>query len=289
MIISDTKNIFKNASAKRTSLKYVLIATVLASSVAVATNLYAGNKDTVVATYSGGEVKESDVLNHLKNFLGDNAEKNYNSLGAEEKKSLVTEYVTSKLVDEEVKKQNIVDSEEYKKQMSRAGEQIARKVLIDKYIATVVTDQAITKEYEKFAKEMKGQKEVNTKHILVADEATAKDIKKKLDKGEKFADLAKKFSKDESSKVKGGEIGYTVRGTLVPEYESKAFSMKAGQVSDPVKSQFGWHIIELIDIRDAKIPSKEDAAPSIRQKMTMDAVQKYLHDLNTNAKLELKI
>ena len=117
----------------------------------------------------------------------------------------------------------------------------------------------------------------------------AKKIRKNLNKGHKFEDLVTKHSKDKGSKANGGEIGYLQKGQTVPEFESKAFSMKTGEISDPVKSQFGWHIIKVLDSRDVKIPSKKDIEETIRAKLSNEQVGKYIQELTEKANITIKI
>ena len=126
---------------------------------------------------------------------------------------------------------------------------------------------------------MKGKEEVKASHILVDTEEKAKEAKKKLSKGSKFADVVKEFSNDQSTKASGGTLGYFIEGQLVPEFEKKAFSMKVGEISDPVKTQFGWHIIKVEDKRKVKAPSKEEAKQSVVSKLNRDALEKFFDEL----------
>lgn len=288
MAFINTENTHNKGLGIKSIAKKFLTATVLSSSIIAAGCAYAAS-DKVVATYSGGKVTEAEVIAQLKQIMGDKASSMFSQLGAEQKKQLIREYINNKLLGAEVEKQKIKESKEYKDSLDMMQEQMSKKILLDRYLEKHVTDKMISDQYDALVKELKGQKEINTSHILVEDEAKAKEIKKKLDKGEKFADLAQKFSKDEGSKVRGGDIGYTMRGSLVPEYEATAYAMKKGEVSAPVKSQFGWHIIKLVDIRDVKIPPKKEASAGIRQKLQMEAVQKYVDELSKDAKIELKI
>ncbi len=283
----NTLSSFKDLIIKNFAKK-IFAATLLSSSIFSASFVHAAD-DKVIATYSGGKVTEAEIVSQLKDIIGDKATNIFSELDTEQKKQLVKEFINNKLLVQEVEKQNITDSADYKKNIKMAEEQIGKKILLDKYLEKQVTDKMVSDRYDTLVKEIKGQKEINTSHILVQDEETAKEVKKKLDKGEKFADLATKFSKDEGSKVRGGDIGYTMRGNLVPEYEAIAFAMKKGEISAPVKSQFGWHIIQLVDIRDVKIPSKQEAELGIRQKLQMEAIQKYVDELSQKANVELNI
>lgn len=268
---------------KKTAIVALLSASLM-SSVAFA--------DTVVATYIDGQVTSEQVMAKFKPMLDmqeENKGKNFNELDKNVQELLVKSYINQKLLDKEAEKLNIRSTDEFKKKMKSAEELIVHQELIERQTKASVTDKAIDEEYNNLVKSLKGQKEIKASHILVENEETAKEIKKKINKGAKFNALAKEYSKDEGSKVNGGELGYVMKGQLVPEFENKAFAMKKDEVSDPVKTQFGWHIIKVLDSRDVKIPTKEQALNNIKAKLTNDAVKAYLNELADQAKIEMKI
>lgn len=139
-----------------------------------------------------------------------------------------------------------------------------------------VTDEEIKQYYEdnkdKFAKR-------DASHILVADEKTAKEVKEKLDKGEDFAALAKKYSKDTANAANGGELGTFSRGQMVKEFEDAAFSLKEGEISAPVKTQFGYHIIKINKVEDSIEDNKEAIVKALNDKKYAD----YIKELNKKA------
>ena len=161
--------------------------------------------------------------------------------------------------------------------------------VLERLIKDKITDKMVDDEYKVLVASLKGQEEVKTSHILVDTEEQAKEIKKKLNKGSNFADLVKEFSKDESSKASGGEISYVTKGQLVPEYEEKAFSLKKNDISEPVKTQFGWHIIKMLDKRAVQVPNKEQAEQSIKNKLSREIVEKYFGDLAAAADIKLSL
>jgi len=115
---------------------------------------------------------------------------------------------------------------EFKNKIKGIETQMIQQEVLERLIKDKITDKMVEDEYKTLVANLKGQEEVKTSHILVDTEEQAKEIKKKLNKGSNFADLVKEFSKDEGSKANGGEIGYVLKGQLVPEYEGKAFTLK---------------------------------------------------------------
>ena len=248
--------------------------------------------EQVVATYNGGKVNSDQVMEQFKPFLAmqpENKNKKFSELDKNTQELLVRGYINQKLFEKEAEKLGVRNSNGFKEKLKAAESQLLQQELIERHLKTAVTDKMVEEEYKKLVASLKGQKEVKVSHILVDTEEKAKEIKKKLNKGSKFETLVKAFSKDEGSKTNSGELGYVMKGQLVPEFESKAFSMKKGEISDPVKTQFGWHIIRVLDLRDVKIPSKEQAINGLKGKLSREAIEKYFTKLADQANVELKL
>lgn len=152
-----------------------------------------------------------------------------------------------------------------------------------------VTDDDLKAYFTKNETRYDQPEQVKAQHILVDSEAQAKDIKRQLDGGADFAALAKKYSLDTSNKDQGGELGWFPRGQMDPAFETAAFALKAGQISDPVQSSFGWHIIRLEDRRAAVKAKFEDVKDRVKKdyvdEQVSQASQQWLADLKSKAKI----
>ena len=131
-----------------------------------------------------------------------------------------------------------------------------------------------------------GEKEYKARHILVDTEDEAKAIIAKLNKGEKFEDLAKQ-SKDPGSKDKGGDLGWANQAAYVKPFSEAMTKLEKGKfTAAPVKSDFGWHVIQLDDVRDLKAPSLDEIKPQLTQRLQQQMVEKHILELRTKAKVE---
>ena len=128
-----------------------------------------------------------------------------------------------------------------------------------------VTDAAMKKVYDEAVKQQGNEQEVRARHILVPTEAEAKAILVEIKKGTDFAEMAKQKSKDPGAAAEGGDLGYFTKDQMVPEFAEQAFKMNKGDVSDPVKSQFGWHIIKVEDKRSKPAPAFEAVKEQVEQ------------------------
>lgn len=145
-----------------------------------------------------------------------------------------------------------------------------------------VSDEDVEKSYE----ENKDQfKKVDADHILVEDEKTAKEVKEKLDNGADFAELAKEYSKDTGNADKGGALGEFKKADMVPQFSEKAFSMKEGEISDPVETQFGWHIIKLNKINESLTDEDKQV---LRKTLEDQKYEEYKNELFENADIVTK-
>ena len=195
--------------------------------------------------------------------------------------------IDRELFMQEASKLGLDTTEEFKTQMEFTREAILIRELINNYQKTnPVTDAEIQAEYDKFAAANSG-KEYHARHILVEKEDQAKAVIVSLKKGAKFEDIAKKQSKDPGSGAKGGDLGWANAGNYVKEFSDAMTKLAKGKITEtPVKTQFGYHVIRLDDVRDAQLPKLEDVKPQITQQLGQQKLIKYQEDLRAKAKIE---
>ena len=183
------------------------------------------------------------------------------------------ELIAREVFMQEARKRGLDASEDYKTQLELARQTILiRQLFADFQKKNPVTDADIKAEYDKFAKE-NGGKEYRARHILVETEADAKALIADIKKGGNFEELAKKASKDPGSGANGGDLDWAAAGSYVPEFSGAMVKLDKGQMTDtPVKTQFGFHIIRVDDVRDTKLPSLEEVKPQVAQQLQQQKI-----------------
>ena len=242
------------------NMKKGILAATLATSVLALAACGNGGMDEKVVTSKVGDITVQNLYDEMKESAGDSA---IQLIMIE--KVLEDKYdVSDKDIDAKVKeqkKQIEAQGTDFKSYLSSQGmteetfKRYAKLQLLQEAAqrdGIKVTDDEVKAYYDRLGKEIKAS------HILVADEAAAKKLKKQLDKGADFAKLAKKNSTDTSSAENGGELGWFGPDEMVGAFTDAAYSMKKGEVSDPVKSDYGYHIIKVEDTRDKKVDGTLD-------------------------------
>jgi len=200
---------------------------------------------------------------------------------------LKDEVIAREIFMQEAQKRGLDASEDFKTQMELARQTLLiRELFADYQKANPVTDADIKAEYDKFVA-ANGGKEYRARHILVEKEEEAKAIIASLKKGGKFDEIAKKQSKDPGSGANGGDLDWANAASYVPEFSGALVKLNKGQMTqEPVKSQFGWHVIRLDDVRDAQLPKLEEVKPQIAQQLQQQKLAKFQEDLRGKAKIE---
>lgn len=197
------------------------------------------------------------------------------------------EVIAREVFMQEAQKRGLEATADYKTQMELARQTILiRELFADYQKKNPVTDAEIQAEYDKFVAANSG-KEYKASHILVATEDEAKAIIASIKKGAKFADIAKKQSKDPGSGAKGGDLDWANPSSYVSEFTEALIKLDKGKMTQtPVKSQFGWHVIRLDDVRDAQLPKLDEVKPQIAQQMEQQKLAKFQEELRAKAKIE---
>ena len=197
------------------------------------------------------------------------------------------EVIAREIFMQEAQKRGLDATDDYKAQIELAKQTILIRELFSKFQETnAVSDAAIQVEYDKFVA-ANGGKEYRARHILVETEAQANAILASLKKNGKFEDIAKKQSKDPGSGANGGDLDWAAAGNYVKEFSDAMVALKKGETSAaPVKSQFGFHIIRLDDVREAQLPKLEDVKPQIAQQLQQQRMANFQQELRAKAKVE---
>ena len=197
------------------------------------------------------------------------------------------EVVAREIFMQEAQKRGLDASDDFKAQMELARQTLLiRELFADVQKKEPVTDAEIQAEYDKFVA-ANGGKEYKARHILVEKEDEAKAIIASLKKGAKFEEIAKKQSKDPGSGANGGDLDWATPQSYVPEFAEAMIKLNKGQTTEtPVKSQFGWHVIRLDDVRQAQLPKLEEVKPQIAQQLQQQKLAKFQDDLRAKAKVE---
>src|ERR1700738_5131489 len=241
----------------------------------------AEDANPVLAKVNGSEIRQSDVALAEEELGPSLAQMD----PATKKSNVLSFLIDMKIVAKAAEDKKVENDEDFKKRLAFTR----NRLLMDSLLATegkaATTDDAMKKVYEEASKQITGEQEVHARHILVETEDEAKAIAAELKKGADFAELAKKKSKDPGA-ADGGDLGFFTKEQMVPEFSAVAFTLEPGKVSDPVKSQFGWHVIKVEEKRSRKAPEFEQVKGQIATYVTRKAQADYVAKLRETAKVE---
>lgn len=191
-------------------------------------------------------------------------------------------WVNAKIVQQAADKSNVRKSKEYQDQLKVAGNDIASKIFLRQELEKRINDNDVKNLYNQYKTNFVSEKEMRARHILVDNEATANDIIARIKKGENFNELASKYSIE-----KKVDLGYFTKDMMVPTFGDAAFSMKKGQYSQkPIKSEHGYHIIIVDDIRNSQPLSYKDAEGQLKGILAQQSMKALMADMTKGAKVE---
>lgn len=259
----------------RTLAALASVAAVMAGSLAVA-------QEQVVARVNGKSITESDMRladAEIGNELG--------SLPPEQRRRVLLEYlIENQLFAEAAEGEKLASGTQFDERMQYWRRRALRDSYFERSVKGTVDDREARKLYDQQVSGIKPEEEVRARHILVENEDKAREVYQKIAHGEDFAKMARDHSKDPGSKDDGGDLGYFAQGQMVPEFETAAFKLKKGDVSMPVQTKFGWHLIKIEDRRARGAPPFEQVKERILASLVHKRAQEIAAGLRDKAKLE---
>jgi peptidyl-prolyl cis-trans isomerase C len=250
--------------------------------------------DTVLATVNGKPITRGDV-NAAAEELAQNLPPQLQGPARDE-------YVLGFLIDltamaQAAEADKLDQTPAFKQQLDFIRKRVLMQAALEKATKAALTDEAMQKTYQEAVKQQKPEEEVHARHILfraspddkdasAAAEKKAQDVEARLKKGEDFATLAKELTEDPSGKQDGGDLGFFAKEQMVPEFAEVAFGMKPGEVSKPVKTQFGWHVIKVEEKREKPTPTFDEVKPQIEQFLAQKAQAEAVQKTREAAKVE---
>jgi peptidyl-prolyl cis-trans isomerase C len=239
-------------------------------------------EDKVVATINGMPITDADLAIADSEIGGD-----MGSMQPIQKKMSLLEFlIDNQLFAEAADGEKLGQGPDFETRLKYLKRRALREIYFDKVIKAMVSDADARKLYDDQVKQMKPEEEVSARHILVDSEDKAKELKEKIKTGGDFAALAKENSKDPGSKEDGGNLGYFGHGQMVPQFEEVVFKLAKGEVSDPVKTQFGWHLIKIEDKRFKQPPAFDVVKDRIVQSQLLQKAQQSAVSLRAKSKIE---
>lgn len=252
------------------------LASLIAATSAVA------QEDKVVARVDGVAITEADVAVALEELAA-----GLQQADPSQRRTYAINYLVDlKLVAAAAAKEKLGEGKDFQRRIDQARERILMEKMFGREGEKASTPEALKAFYDETVKTLKPEQEVRARHILVEKEEEAKAALDRLKKGEDFAKLAAELSKDPGSGKDGGDLGYFSKDRMVPEFAEAAFKLDKGQLSDVVKSQFGFHIIKLEDKRERPLPPFEQVKGELERYMVQKAQQDLVLKLRAAAKIE---
>ena len=235
----------------------------------------------VLAKVDGAEITDEDVQTALED-LGPTLPA---QLKGPARAAYVLDYLIDvKLVAAQAAKDKLAEDPAFARRMAYFHDKVLMEGMLSKIAKTAVTEDAETKVYDDAAKAQKPETEIHARHILVPTEDEAKAALARVQKGEDFAKVADQLSKDPGSQ--GGDLGWFTRDKMVPEFADAAFKLEPGQVSQPVKSEFGWHIIKVEGKREKSFPPFDQVKDQVARYVAQKAQSEMVMKLRDGAKIE---
>ena len=273
-------------------LQSALLAASLALLIISSGAVYAQDKDPVVAKVDGVEIRQSDLA------IAEQEAGQLPPMSPEAKHDYLVQISADLiLVAKFAEAKKFGDSDDFKRKLEFNRKKLLMEALMQSVGKDALTDAAMHQVYDEALKQISDEQEVHARHILIRatpnDEKASKEAEEKikaviarLKKGEDFVKLANDLTEDPSGKANGGDLGYFSKEQMVPEFSDTAFRLEKGQISDPVKTQFGWHVIKVEDKRSKQPPKFDEVKPQLERYVIGKAQSDLVMSLRKDAKIE---
>lgn len=236
----------------------------------------------VIANVNGHDITERDVElaeTEIGNDLG--------NLAPETRRRVLVEYVIeTQLMANALDKAENTNKSKLDSAKAYFERRAKRETFFETNVKSSISEATAETFFKDRVKSMNPEEEVKARHILVETQDEARDIKEKIARGEKFEDMAKAHSRDPGTKDNGGLLGFFSRGQMVPQFEQAAFTAQPNEVTDPVQSRFGWHLILVEEKRKKPLPKFDEVKDRILNSMIHQKAQAVAQKLRSDAKIE---
>lgn len=266
----------------RTAYAAVIAVSMAFGAVSVSAVAVAASADAVVAVVNGKEIKRSDVVTLQQSMP------QLRQVPLEMVYDQILEHlINSQLLVAEARKAKVQDDPKVKERLQQMENQLLQQAYLQQKVEPQLTEEALKKRYDEMVKNAPAKEEVHARHILLASEDEAKKAIADIQGGKGFEEVAKEKSTGPSAET-GGDLGYFSKDEMVPEFAEAAFAMKPGDISkEPVKTQFGWHVIKVEDRRTGEPPAYDEVKEELKEQVGDELIQKVVQDLR--AKADVKV
>ncbi len=238
---------------------------------------------TVIATVDGEEITEGDLA-----FAAEDLSQELQRMPAGNRRSfLASVLIDMKVLAKAAREAGMQETEAFKRRQNYLEDRSLRRAYFSEKIGEAVTQEKLQSAYDEMVADFEPEEEVHARHILVESEEKASEIRTEIEDGKAFADAASEYSTDGSAQ-RGGDLGFFSKGDMVPAFEETAFALDQGEVSEPVESQFGWHLIKLEERRQSSPPPFQQAAQQLRQQLLFDAFDAEMKRLKADTEIDIK-
>jgi peptidyl-prolyl cis-trans isomerase C len=247
----------------------------------------AWSEEYVMMKVNNQDISSADVQRMWEGLFPQGQAPAFDGVKPDMRDRVLRAVMAERILLDEATKQGVDKSDKLQRELEDVRRKLVVRTFLDSKTADAITDSDVKKEYERTIAAMKDEREVRARHILVPTEEEAKAAKKKIEGGKSFEDVAKELSKDPGSAKQGGDLGYFTKDKMVKPFAEAAFGMKKGEISAPVKSDFGYHIIKVEDSRKVAAPTFSDMKDQLRAKLQEKKLNDYIEGLVKSANVKV--